>query len=115
MRVLSEKAIVPPVEDRMARQHGAFLIRGVPNNTPNNWYLRGQSGDRFKKDTVRRITSIAARAHKGGGADRPMRTFRIDKTAKSTLRSELGTLFDLSTRTLFPDLAGFADAIQSLG
>jgi len=101
----------PPVEDRIARQHGAFLIGGVPNNIPNNWYLYEDTKRRFRQDTVRNITSIAAKVNKGGRgrvADRPMRTFRIDKEAKATLRWQLDTLFDLSHRTLFPDLAGFA-------
>lgn len=101
-----------PFEDRMARQHGAFLVGGIPGVPPQRWYLLGQSKlPRMTDVEVRSLTSIAATANKGGGsgrpATRPMRTFRIASAAKEKLRWQLDVLFDLSERTLYPDLAGF--------
>jgi len=104
----------PPVEQRMIRQHGAFLLGGVPTGQPQQWYLRGQGNERkrFSGDEVRQLTSIAARVHSVGGsgrpADRPMRTFRIKAGAKEELRWKLDVLLDHSDRTLFPDLSHFA-------
>jgi len=101
-----------PFEDRMARQHGAFLVGGVPEVPPSRWYLRGESrSPRMSDSEVRSLTSIAATANRGSGpgrpAMRPMRTFRIARRAKEQLRWQLDVLFDLSERTLYPDLAGF--------
>ena len=94
-----------PFEERMARQHGALLVGGIPKTPPPRWYLRGQIQNRYTEQQVRRVTSIAAWASKGGRgrpATRPIRTFRIAKEAKETLRWQLDVLFDLSERTLYP-------------
>ncbi|MCP4307739.1 MAG: FRG domain-containing protein [bacterium] len=105
----------PPFEPRMAAQHGGFLLGPTPNgpNYSPEWYLAGQADQRFNVGQVKSVGSLPLRCHgdiggQGRPTARPVRTFRVASASKLDLRRQLDELFDLSYRTLFPDLAGFA-------
>jgi hypothetical protein len=104
----------PPIDDRITRQQGAFLIGGAPTTAANpKWYLRGLGpGNWLSQGEVRAATSIGARCHTepggpGASPQRPVRTFRIAAAAKAAIDESLSRLFGLSPRTLYPDAGGF--------
>ena len=109
----------PPIERRIAAQHGAFLLGGVPISSgpdgPIQWPKSTSAGAKWKIAEVRRFISVPLRMHKldpGAGGVRPdgwpAYTFRVLGTAKSEIRMRLEKLFGFQHRTLFPDYPGFA-------
>lgn len=107
-----------PFQARIASQHGAFLLGGVPRTGLGiAWPKESRAGSGvWRIDEVRRCTSVALRIHKaepeGGGvgeAGQPAYTFRIKSDAKADIRERLRRVFGYSHETLFPDYPGFAE------
>jgi hypothetical protein len=113
----------PAFEARIASQHGAFLVGGVPSAVappdkvgPLQWPKDpGPEGGKWGIDDVRRSTSLAFRMHKVGPlkggvgqAGQPAFTFRIKASAKKEIRERLRQLFGYSHSTIYPDFPGFA-------
>lgn len=106
-----------PFEARIASQHGAFLLGGVPRTGLGVAWPKGpgpNSGN-WRIDDVRQCTSLPLRFHKaqpeGGGVredGQPAYTFRIRASAKGEIRDRLGQLFGYSHHTMYPDYPGFA-------
>lgn len=105
--------IPAPAEPRIAAQHGAFLLGGVPNGssrlpgstTPNSW---------LSNDEARRLTSVALRFHKvnskrGGvsSSGSPAYTWRITKGARREILGYLSQQFAYGTGRIYPDFPGF--------
>lgn len=114
----------PALAPRMAAQHGAFLVGGVPAAVAppgaagaRRWPKGPEAGSgSWLIDEVRQCTSLALRIHKlqpvaGGVATTgsPAYTMRIKASAKEEIRTRLRALFNYEHRTFFPDYPGFAD------
>ena len=107
-----------PSDKRIAAQHGAFLLGGVPTPSASIKYpkstMSGHSGQWLNKTELRSCTSLPLRFHK----TRPQTgfkkttsgaayTIRIDKNAKAEIRERLRHLHGFTTKTIYPDIAGF--------
>lgn len=108
----------PAFERRIAAQHGAFLLGGVPRTGQDLIWPKttGAGGGNWNQDEVRRCTSVPLRFHKvqplagGVGSDgQPAYTFRIKACAKREIRERLRTLFGYEHATIYPDYPGFAE------
>jgi hypothetical protein len=101
---------------RIAAQHGAFLLGGVPNAKPGAWPKAPTSSvGKWKIEEVRRATSVSARPHvispsKGRHAAEgtALHSFRITANAKPQIRETLNRTFSLTHRAIYPDFPGFA-------
>jgi hypothetical protein len=108
----------PPLEARIASQHGAFLFGGVPRTGVGLRWPRGPStgSGSWGIDDVRRCTCLPLRLHKAqpgaGGVSKEGQavfTYRIVASAKEGIRDRLRNLFGYSHQTIYPDYPGFAD------
>lgn len=105
-------------QPRIAAQHGAFLLGGVPRTGLELAWpktTRPETGN-WNIGDVRRCTSLPLRFHKAepeaGGVGRggqPAFTFRITAAAKRDIRERLTTVFGYSHGTIYPDYPGFAE------
>ena len=100
---------------RIAAQHGAFLLGGVPAAWPGAWPTSTTSGAKWKIDDVRRATSVPVRPHViNRTAGRPPKdgsavySFRITSSAKQAIRQTLLRTFALDHATIYPDFPGYA-------
>jgi hypothetical protein len=105
-----------PFQSRIASQHGAFLLGGVPKLGLGVIWPKAthRNAPRWSEDEVRRCTCLAfrfhrARAREGRPADKPAYTFRISAAAKEGIRARLHQVFGYSHQTLFHDYPGFAE------
>ena len=107
-----------PFQARIAAQHGAFLLGGVPRTrTGITWPKTTDVGGGFWRiDSVRRCTSLPIRMHKAdpeaggvGVEGQPAYTFRIKAAAKPGIRERLDRVFGYTHQTMFPDYPGFAE------
>lgn len=107
-----------PFQARIAAQHGAFLLGGVPRTGLGiSWPKSPRAdGGTWNIGKVRRCVSLPLRFHKadpeGGGVGpegQPAFTFRITATAKRDIRERLTTVFGYSHGTIYPDYPGFAE------
>lgn len=106
----------PPIEPRIVRQEGCFLIGGIPSTNP----ARKAGGDLLHADEVRACMSVpfrlikyeqAVAAFRGTvypGHPPKARAFTLKIANKPGLRAELEQSFGYSHRSLFPDFAGLA-------
>lgn len=110
----------PPLEPRIVRQDGLFLMGGVPSTQPAR-ALRIPVERLLQAEEVRSCMSVplvvinynqAEAAYNGEtlqGAPPKARAFTIRITGeKAELRAELDRMLGHRHRTLFPDYAGFA-------
>jgi hypothetical protein len=112
----------PPIEARISRQEGCFLMGGVPSTQPQRNVRRPHGGWRFlRANEVRACMSIpfqlisyeqanAAYANVAlvGQPPRRVRAFTLRISNRLDIRVGLAQGFGYSRRSLFPDLAGFA-------
>lgn len=110
----------PPIEPRIVRQEGCFLMGGVPSTQPARPLHFSGGGHRLlRADEVRECMSIPFRlitydraiaAYENravpGRAPRA-RAFTLKVGNKGQLKAELEQAFGYSYRSLFPDLPGF--------
>lgn len=100
-----------PIEARFAAQSGGFLMGGVPITGGGPW--KKANGTHWPIKTARDCLSIAARFTKlepgpGRPPNHPAFTVRVKSTSKEQIRTALRNWFDLDSRTVYPDHAGFA-------
>jgi hypothetical protein len=106
----------PAFQARIAAQHGAFLLGGVPRTGVGLVWPNPARGSPWRIGEVRRCTSLPLRFHKvdpqAGGVGRegqPAYTFRITAAAKLDIRERLRTLFGYQHATIYPDFPAFAE------
>ncbi len=106
----------PPLEPRIVRQEGCFLMGGMPSTIP----ARSIDAVPLRADEIREcmsvpftlvkyehaVASAEGRALRGVRPRLPSFTLRI--TNKTQLRTELEQAFSYSFGSLFPDFAGLA-------
>lgn len=110
------------IERRIAAQHGAFLLGGVPVSSSEHNYPKspdsGKSGTWLSNRELRTCTSIPLRFHKAlpktgysFGSSKspgsPAFTIRIAQDLKPELRTRLRKLHGFTTTTIYPDVPGF--------
>jgi hypothetical protein len=107
----------PPFDKRIAAQNGGFLLGGVPTTqTPENgrsfWPKDKTPKHHWPIDTVRRMTSLAVRAHDLDNQGRkplaPLFTLKIAAAAKQEIRGKLRDLFGYEHSSIYPDYSGFS-------
>lgn len=112
----------PPLEPRIVRQDGCFLMGGIPSTNPaRNRKTAATTWGLLHADEVRACMSVpfrliqydqAVAAFNGtrfAGAPPKARAFTLKITAdKANLRSELAQGFGHTHRSLFPDFPGLA-------
>jgi len=112
----------PPLEPRIVRQEGCFLMGGVPSTQPARQVREGGDGAwrLLHASEVRQCMSVpfrlinyqqAVAAAAGGqmiGMPPKARAFTLRIQRKERLRSELMQAFGYSHPSLFPDFPGFA-------
>jgi len=107
-----------PFQARIASQHGAFLVGGVPRKGLDLEWPKdaGLNAEPWRIDDVRRCTSLPLRFHEVEPAaleaeeeGQPAFTFRIAASAKQEIRERLKTVFGYSYETIYPDYPGFAE------
>jgi hypothetical protein len=118
--------VPPPLEPRIVRQDGCFVMGGVPSTNParnrrvgSNWRLLHASEVRACMSIPFRLISYeqAAAARAGtrvAGAPPKARAFTLKVVGeKSDWRDELERSFGHNHRSLFPDFPGLAQFGQS--
>ena len=110
----------PPLEPRIVRQEGCFLMGGIPSTTPARTARTNSGWRMLRAAEVRECMSVPFRligydqaiaAHEGRalrGAPPQARAFTLRVQNKETFRAELEQGFSHSHRSLFPDFPGFA-------
>ncbi len=105
----------PGFEQRIAAQHGGFLLGGVPTAGPTPvWPKAPNNADvRWNIAEHRTATSIAARVHKldapvGPQPGQAIYTIKIAAAAKPAIRTALKRLHSIDHSVLFPDFEGLA-------
>lgn len=110
----------PPLEPRIVRQEGCFLMGGIPLTVPAR-NVRVDGGWRpLRTAEVRASMSVplrlvtyqqaeaAARKERLPGQPPRARAFTLRISRKAAIREELQRGFGYSYRSLFPDFPGFA-------
>jgi FRG domain len=116
----------PPIDGRMARQQGCFVIGGVPSNR-GGWSRSPRTPGSMTQTEIRQSVSVPVRLNSPNKLNGPTRgprpryplafTFRIPAAVKPRLRDELTRGFGYDHAMLYPDQAGFArfaDSIRAL-
>lgn len=110
----------PPLEPRMVRQEGCFLMGGVPSTVPRRNVFDEGKWRSLVADEVRACMSVplalinyeqAVRAYEGRkwvGKPPKAKAFTLRVGNKDVLRAEIEQAFSYSHSSLFPDFAGFA-------
>lgn len=111
----------PPLEPRIVRQQGCFLMGGMPSTIP----VRSLKGKPLRAAEIRECMSVPftlikyehAVAAFGGrrlpGVRPSLPTFTLRVANKSAIRAELEQGFSYSFGSLFPDFAGLASYGES--
>lgn len=101
----------PPVEARIRAQQGAFIFGRVPDPVPSQTCLdlgiEQWLGSEHDSASVGNADPAAVRE---SGQRPPFGVFRIPAEAKPRLREFLDRLLGYNAETLYPDLAGYAQA-----
>jgi hypothetical protein len=110
----------PPIEPRIVRQEGCFLMGGVPSTQPARpLHTRGKPHRLLRAAEVRECMSIPFRLitydraiaaferRQLPGPAPKARAFTLKVANKTELRAELQQAFGYSYRSLFPDLPAF--------
>jgi hypothetical protein len=115
--------IPPHYEARIAAQNAAFILDGVPVESPdlNKYYLKGRGhegvwslADRLSASSL----SVRFSNPRRGAGSRiaavlpPSFTFRITAEAKRQIRIELEERYSYNKSTMYPDIQGAAQAIR---
>jgi FRG domain-containing protein len=110
----------PPLEPRIVRQDGCFLMGGVPSTRPRRNVRTAGGWRALNADEVRQCMSVpfqlityeqakAAYAGKRTGGNQPqVAAFTLRVANKEEVRSDLERTFGLSSSVLFPDVPGLA-------
>jgi hypothetical protein len=106
----------PPLEPRMTRQEGCFLMGGIPSSNPGR-----RLGTRMlSADEIRECMTVpfqlikydkaeaAAEGRQMPGQKPKSLAFTLTINNKTQVRESLVQMFDYSHRSLFPDYPGFA-------
>lgn len=115
--------IPPHYETRIAAQNAAFILDGVPVESPDlsKYYAkgRGQEGvwtlaDRLAASSisVRFSNSLRGAGSRIAATLPPSFTFRITGEAKRQIRTELEERYSYNKSTIYPDIQGAAQAIR---
>jgi hypothetical protein len=108
----------PPIDPRMARHQGCFLLAGVPS-TPGSWNLSPAGGGQLRAPQIRECVSVPVRlnsphylSHDRARGRRPgyplAFTIRVPAAAKRELRTTLQVGFGYTHAMMYPDYPGFA-------
>jgi hypothetical protein len=116
---------VPPhYETRIAAQNAAFILDGIPVDSPDldKYYPKG----RGRTESWRLADRLAAssisvrfsRPRPGAGSNiaktmPPSYTFRVTAEAKRQIRMELEDRYSYNKSTIYPDIQGAAQAIRN--
>jgi hypothetical protein len=114
----------PPIDPRMTRQQGCFVIGGVPT-TAGGWNRSPQGTGLLGQAAIRACVSVAIRlnhpghmtsAHwRGRPPTYPLAfTLRIPAEAKPGLRRVLQRGFGMTHAMMYPDYPGFAAFARSV-
>lgn len=110
----------PPLEPRIVRQEGCFLMGGFPSTVPRRNVHQNGRWRTLQASEVRSCMSVplalvnyeqAVRAYEGSrwvGQPPKARAFTLRVGKKGQLRREIEQAFGYSYSSLFPDFAGFA-------
>lgn len=116
--------IPPHYESRIAAQNAAFILDGVPVDSPDleSYYPKGHGrpGSWRLADRLA-ASSISVRFSKprpGAGSNiaktmPPSYTFRVTAEAKRQIRLELEDRYSYNKSTIYPDIQGAAQAIRN--
>lgn len=116
--------IPPHYEARIAAQNAAFILDGVPVDSPDleKYYPKGcgrpgswRLADRLAASS---ISVRFSRPRPGAGSNiaktiPPSYTFRITAEAKRQIRMELEDRYSYDKSTIYPDIQGAAQAIRN--
>jgi hypothetical protein len=110
----------PPLEARMVRQEGCFLMGGIPSTVPPRNSRISGTWRLLRTDEIHQCMSVpfrlisykqavsAAEGKPFRGGQPTARSFTLRVTNKPLVRKELEQAFALSHSSLFPDFPGFA-------
>jgi hypothetical protein len=115
--------IPPHYESRIAAQNAAFILDGVPVDSPDldKYYQKGNGrGGSWRLADRLAASSISvrfSRPRQGAGPKiaqtmPPSYTFRITAEAKREIRKELEDRYSYNKSTIYPDIQGAAQAIK---
>ena len=116
--------IPPHYESRIAAQNAAFILDGVPVDSPDldKYYPKGRGrtepwrlADRLAASS---ISVRFSRPRPGAGLNiaktmPPSYTFRVTAEAKRQIRRELEDRYSYNKSTIYPDIQGAAQAIRN--
>lgn len=115
--------IPPHYESRIAAQNAAFILDGVPVESPNlsKYYIKG-SGQEGRWSLADRLAAASisvrfSKASRPAGSTiaatlPPSFTFRITANAKKEIRHVLEERYSYSRSTIYPDIQGAAQALR---
>lgn len=114
---LGRKIWRPPASHgRISAQNAAFLIDGVPIDSPDGYSL-GRETRSWSAAQLREVTSIPMRfAHAREGRlpvkNAPVFTYRIAASAKAEIRDQLERRFGYQFATVYADIEGLAEYVK---
>lgn len=115
----------PPIDPRMARQQGCFVVAGIPSTT-GVWNIRqGGATRQMRAQEIRSCVSIPFRLNtphyirnERAAGRRPTYplgfTFRIPAGAKQALRQQLERSLGFTHAMMYPDYPGFKEHAVSI-
>lgn len=106
----------PALHERISAQNAAFLIDGVPIDSPDGYAL-GRETRSWSAAQLREVTSIPMRfAHAREGRlpvkNAPVFTYRIAASAKDEIRDQLERRFGYHFATVYADIEGLAEYVK---
>ena len=116
----------PPLEKRIVRQDGCFLIGGIPGTVPGR-NVRGPGGWQvLRQEEVQACMSVpfsliqfehavaASEGRRLPGRPPKARAFTLRVQDKAALREELERGYGYAYRSIYPDFPGFRDYASSV-
>lgn len=106
----------PALHARISAQNAAFLLDGVPIDSPDGYSL-GRDTRSWSAAQLREVTSIPMRfAHAREGRlpveNAPVFTYRIAASAKAEIRDQLERRFGYRFATVYADIEGLAEYVK---
>lgn len=116
----------PPIEARMIRQDGCFLVGGIPGTFPARNVQQSGKWRPLRQHEVQKCMSVpfsvinyeqavaAAEGRRLPGRPPVARCFTLRIRNKATLRKDLERTFGYTHASIYPDFPGFADYARSV-
>jgi hypothetical protein len=106
----------PALHSRISAQNAAFLLDGVPIDSPDGYSL-GRDTRSWSAAQLREVTSIPmrfAQARQGRlpVENAPVFTYRIAASAKEEIRDQLERRFGYRFATVYADIEGLAEYVR---